>query len=152
MIVTLDINIETGKAKVLDIIFDDDNIPSLTVEPNKVRLNKSAIKLFNEGRVHIGYEKSGDTFIPIIGNASLFGTEGTKISKIGTVIYKGANNEVLREYGTLLYLKPYKEGIYKLVADNTEEEDSKEEIEDLSIDESFSEEDYNIDFDHLKFD
>ena len=26
MIVTLDINIETGKAKVLDIIFDDDHI------------------------------------------------------------------------------------------------------------------------------
>lgn len=133
MIVTLDINPETGKVRVLEIIKDSEEtqIPTLFVESNKVRLNKSAVELFGNENVSIRYEADGT---PIIGKASAFGEKGTKISKVGTIIYKGANHEVLSKLGDKFTLVPYKEGICKLISPDKIKEKTEAAMKEIQAD------------------
>ena len=106
VLLTLDIDIETGETICVDreVINDDirnvikkaskktssktsskpsneNSIPQLILEENKYTINQAAIELLglnvdDENRLEIKYEKKGKTSIPVFGTNEIFGTKG----------------------------------------------------------------------------
>ena len=101
---------------------DDDPEPKITLEDNKYCLNNAALELLGveaDDRIDIKFEKRGKVRIPVIGNNVSFGTQGgNRLTKSGTVSYRGKNHDLLAEYGTIFSFKETdKEGIFELVGD-----------------------------------
>ena len=106
-----------------------DTNPIITLEPNKLVLTQGAVDLLQvcaDCRVDIKYKKKGKKAVPIIGTDAAFGTKsGNKLTKSNTVSYRGSANEKLSAYGTTFKLEPTEdEGIYYLVGDKVQEENS----------------------------
>lgn len=112
----------TKKAKTKEVVLEEESI--ISVLENKLQFNNKVVaemQINNESRVVIEYEKLKDnTMIPIIGTDLSFGREGdgNKLSKTNTVMFKGKQNTILKEFGTEFSIEPYKEGIWKLVSKN----------------------------------
>lgn len=103
--------------------------PIITLDSNKLILTQGAVDLLQvcaDCRVDIKYKKKGKKAVPIIGTDAAFGTKsGNKLTKSNTVSYRGAANEKLSAYGTTFKLEPTEdEGIYYLVGDKVQEENS----------------------------
>lgn len=107
----------------------------ITLESNKIIFNNKALadlKAEAGDRIVIKYEKSKDgNAYPIIGKDLDFDEEGTgnKITKSGSVSYRGQANTILANYGSEFNLEPYKEGIWKLVSDSQPQFESNDELE-----------------------
>lgn len=98
--------------------------PLITLDAAKLIFNNKAVadmELEYEDRVVIKWypiaEKS-KTLIPVIGKDSAFNEEGSgnKVTKTNTVGYKGKQNVVLAELGSIFTIEPYKGDIWKLVS------------------------------------
>ena len=106
-----------------------DTNPIITLEPNKLVLTQGAVDLLQvcaDCRIDIKYKKKDKQAVPIIGTDTAFGTKsGNKLTKSNTVSYRGSANEKLAAYGTTFKLEPTEdEGIYYLVGDKVQEENS----------------------------
>lgn len=92
-------------------------------EEGKLVLSPELIDLLepvdDEIRVSIRYEKiDGATITPFFGTDASFKVKnGNKVTKSGTVAYRGKANEVLAEFGERFDLVEYKPGIYQLIGD-----------------------------------
>lgn len=122
---------------------DDDPEPKITLEDNKYSLNNAALELLGveaDDRIDIKFEKRGKVRIPVIGSNASFGTQGgNRLTKSGTVSYRGKNHDLLEEYGTIFTLKASdKDGIFEMVGDKPlpeEKEDENVKIEDEEVEE-----------------
>lgn len=129
----------------------------ITLEETKLVLNNKAVLDLGaeyNSRILIRFEQNGKTktVFPVI---SVDEEKGNKLTKSNTVAYKGKQNEVLAEFGTSFTLAPFKEGIFKLVSQDTKEdiEDMIEDIEDASEIEPMViiDDEENIDLDDLTY-
>jgi hypothetical protein len=88
----------------------------ITLEPTKLVFNNRAVldmELTHEDRVFIKWEKYKKTLIPIIGKDD---ESGNKLTKTNTVGYKGKQNAVLAEHGTVFTIEPYSENTWRLLS------------------------------------
>ena len=152
-------NTETGEVKSETVkksatrsktkIKEESSEPELILEENKYALNTAALELLNVGsddRLDIKYIKDGATFVPVIATNTTFGTKGgNKLTKSGTVSFRGKNNEELSEYGTVFKLVEMNPGVFKLVGDkapqmpiiedqNIEVPDDEDDFSNISLD------------------
>jgi hypothetical protein len=122
---------------------DEDPEPKVTLEDNKYSLNTAALTLLSveaDDRIDIKFEKRENGRVPVIGSNVCFGTQGgNRLTKSGTVSYRGKNHDLLEEYGTVFTLKATdKEGIFEMVGDKPIPEEKKDEnvkIEDEEVEE-----------------
>jgi hypothetical protein len=122
---------------------DEDPEPKVTLEDNKYSLNTAALTLLGveaDDRIDIKFEKREKGRVPVIGNNVYFGTQGgNRLTKSGTVSYRGKNHDLLEEYGTVFTLKATdKEGIFEMIGDKPIPEEKKDEnikIEDEEVEE-----------------
>lgn len=130
----------TKKKKV-----EEDPNPKITLEQNKLILNSAAqgfMKVQADDKLDIKYEQTGKGLQPVIGTDEAFGTygSGNRLTKTGTISFRGAKNEELSKYGTCFSVvaHPKKENLFILqsldgVAPITEEL-KDDEIADLPFD------------------
>ena len=98
--------------------------PLITLETTKLVFNNKAVadmEIEYEDRIVIKWEKkdkTGKQLIPIIGKDIAFDEEGAgnKVTKTNTVGYKGKQNAVLAEFGSIFTIEPYKDNIWKLIS------------------------------------
>ena len=166
MLITFDYNPETNEYTPLkqEIVKDDKKIKSskkeekvvesgeatLFLYDNKYKLNDAAIELLGVSsgdRLTINYQIVDGINFPIIGSDTVWGgnSNGNKLTKTGTVSYRGQANDLLSKFGTEFSLIPYikQEGLFTLVSNtsnveidsnvvlpnNEEEQDLVEEVE-----------------------
>ena len=90
------------------------NLATIKVENNRLVLSSEAVKALNAivgDRITINYWNiNKETTFPLIGKSELFSdpTNGNKLTKSNTVSYRGAQNKILKEYGSLFKLVPFK--------------------------------------------
>lgn len=90
------------------------NLATIKVENNRLVLSSEAIKALNAivgDRITINYWNiNKETTFPLIGKSELFSdpTNGNKLTKSNTVSYRGTQNKILKEYGSLFKLVPFK--------------------------------------------
>lgn len=99
---------------------------------NKLKFGKTALSMIGANpndRIAINYwQVDAETTFPVIGKADVFtdGADGNRLTKAGTVSYRGQQRTILLEYGSLFTLEEFKDGIFKLVP-VTEIKDSLED-------------------------
>lgn len=113
----------------------------IEVQDNKLKFGKTALSLIEavpNDRVAVNYwtVNNQETF-PIIGKAALFtdGSDGQRLTKSGTMSYRGQQRTILLEYGSLFTLEEFKPGIYKMVPILEQKdslEDEKNDLENLN--------------------
>jgi hypothetical protein len=91
-------------------------------EEGKLVLSPELIELLepveDEIRVSVRYEQVNSVISPFFGTDAAFkGKNGNKVTKGGTVAYRGKANEVLAEFGEHFTLTEYKPGIYQMIGD-----------------------------------
>ena len=90
------------------------NLATIKVENNRLVLSSEAVKALNAivgDRITISYWNiDKETTFPLIGKSELFSdpTNGNKLTKSNTVSYRGTQNKILKEYGSLFKLVPFK--------------------------------------------
>ena len=90
------------------------NLATIKVENNRLVLSSEAVKALNAivgDRIAINYWNiNKETTFPLIGKSELFSdpTNGNKLTKSNTVSYRGTQNKILKEYGSLFKLVPFK--------------------------------------------
>lgn len=89
------------------------------VADNKLVLSKDAINTLSakpKDKIAINYwTVNCENTFPLIGRAEWFGSdEGNKLTKSNTVSFRGEQNKVLREYGTVFKMERFKD-YFKLV-------------------------------------
>ena len=112
-----------SKKKVVE---DEDTEPKLFLEDNKFRLNSAALTLMGIDiesgvKLDIKYEDNKGTSIPVLGTDEVFETKGgNKLTKAGTVAFRGNKNEELSKYGSefTLVAYPAKPGLFILSSGN----------------------------------
>lgn len=119
----------------------DESEPLVQLMDNKIKLTPKTIELIGAkvgDRIQVNYwtENNHNTF-PLIGRSEVFTDkeEGCKLSGSNTVSFRGNKNSTLKIYGNLFKLEPFKEGMFKLVKveeENDSMEDEQKELEDLN--------------------
>ena len=119
----------------------DEGEPLVQLMDNKIKLTPKTIELIGAkvgDRIQVNYwtENNHNTF-PLIGRSEVFTDkeEGCKLSGSNTVSFRGNKNSTLKIYGNLFKLEPFKEGMFKLVKveeENDSMEDEQKELEDLN--------------------
>lgn len=107
------VNSSDIKKKTTKKVEDTDPTPRVTLLENKLQLNTAAIKalaLESGDRVDIQYRDNS----PIIGPAELFGSNGCKVTKTGSVSFRGKKAEELSNYGDCFELQPFDGGRFLL--------------------------------------
>ena len=90
------------------------NLATIKVENNRLVLSPESVKALNAtvgDRITINYWNiDKETTFPLIGKSELFSdpTNGNKLTKSNTVSYRGTQNKILKEYGSLFKLVPFK--------------------------------------------
>jgi len=110
--------------KKTEVVEELASIPLITLDAAKLVFNNKAVaemELEYEDRVVIKWDPitpKSKTLIPIIGKDLAFDEEGSgnKVTKSNTVGYKGKQNTILAELGTIFTIEPYKGDIWKLVS------------------------------------
>lgn len=107
---------------------DDSPEPKLILDDNKYTLNTSAIELMgvNAGdKIDIKYQIVDKINYPIIGPSDVWkSSSGNKLTKSGTVSYRGKANTVLLEFGNEFELTPWKDhdGLFILMGNEPQSE------------------------------
>ena len=104
---------------------DENSIePKIVLDSNKYQLNKQAIILLGAcpgTRIDIRYKQENNELFPLIGLSESFGSvSGNKVSKAYTISCRGTARELLARFGTVFTLIPYKDGLYKLIGNDSE--------------------------------
>lgn len=122
-------------SKAKKVIKDEDPEPKVYLEGNKLQLNQAALDLMKveDGvKLDIKYDNSR----PVIGTTDAFGTAGgNKLTKAGTIAFRGNKNDELSKHGDTFTLKPHptKGGLF--ILDSGKEIPEPEKDETISIDE-----------------
>lgn len=148
------------KSSTKSKIDDSDPEPKLILESNKYLLNASAIETLGievGDTVDIKNQKIGNKRVKVIGPSSVFNTKsGNKLTKSGSVSYRGKANDELAELGNIFVLTPHPnaDGLFILNGDNNIEAPSEPEpeIEDIQIDEDIDLDDDTIEISDNDFD
>lgn len=129
--------------------------PQLELDENKYSLNSAAIELLgvqSGDKIDIKYQIIDNLNYPIIGPSSIWkSNSGNKLTKSGTVSYRGQNNIVLSEYGNIFTLTPWKghEGLFVLMGNEPVPEiiqdDNVEVPTDSELEIDIKEDDFDID-------
>lgn len=139
-----------------------ENEAKVILEENKLVLNNKAILdmgLNTGDRIMVIWNKTGKLLLPYIGTDEMFEQQGgNKLTKSGTVSYRGAQNAVLADYGTEFTLKLEKDR-WRLIPIREKEvaEVEEEEEEDVAfaqyeaIEVTEGDDNYDIDDEDLKF-
>ena len=101
---------------------NDIDLSNATVEvgDNKLILSKDAVKALlakPKDRITINYWTIDyETTFPLIGRSEWFtdATDGNKLTKSNTISFRGEQNKVLREYGTIFKMERFKD-YFKLI-------------------------------------
>lgn len=118
----------------------EDTEPKLFLEDNKFRLNSAALKLMGIDtesgvKLDIKYEDNKGTSIPILGADEVFGTKGgNKLTKTGTVAFRGNKNEELSKYGREFSLIAYQTKPGLFILSSGEQVPIVQEDENISVD------------------
>jgi hypothetical protein len=132
------------------------------LEENKLIINNKAqldMGLNVGDRILVVWNKEGKLLLPYIGTDEMLDQEGgNKLTKSGTVSYRGAQNAVLADYGTEFTIKLEKEK-WRLIPLNavikTQEEEKAEEAEAIALADyvalEVAEGDDNYEIDNNKF-
>lgn len=108
------------------------DVPDIVVEENRLLISPSALATMDvkaDDRISIQYWNEGiGSAFPIIGKAQVFTSklDGNRVSKTGTVSFRGEKRATLLEFGDSFNLEPFKEGIWKLIP--TTEKDSESDL------------------------
>ena len=100
----------------------------LEVQENKLKLSKDALAKLNakaDDRISIQYWNEGVAkTVPIIGKAEMFTDrlDGNRLTKSGTVAFRGEKRTTLVGFVTFFNLVEFKEGIWKLIPVTIEQE------------------------------
>lgn len=102
----------------------------ITLSNNKLLFSKEAAELLDVAsgdRVDLRYwSENNTTTFPVIAKAGVFDeSEGKKLTKKLTVSYRGLQATVLEEYGKEFNLVSFKEGVFKLVPVNEDENEAE---------------------------
>lgn len=133
---------EVSNIKVTEIEKRVDNTKyeyEVLVEQNKLRLLPSAIKtigLKSNDRISIQYISLGTgKSAPVIGKSEVFtdAMDGNRFTASGTVSFRGEKRSTLLQFGTQFNLEPYKEGMWRLIPVEVEENDLTQEENDLEL-------------------
>lgn len=141
--------------------------PLITREETKLVFNNKAVacmELEHEDRIIIKWEKIEGTknLFPIIGKDLAFDEEGAgnKVTKANTIGFKGKQNVVLAELGSVFTISPYvtnayPEGVWKLISTTNPTtcktlEDTIKAVEKIEAD-IITDADENIEIDEIKF-
>lgn len=93
----------------------------LEVQENKLKLSKNALEKLNakaDDRIVVHYWQEGiGKSVPIIAKAEYLTDklDGNRLSKVGTVAFRGEKRITLLEFGTYFNLEEFKDNIWKLV-------------------------------------
>ena len=95
----------------------DDNNPLVQVvlSDNKLSFNNAAISMLgltSDSKVDIKYKKIDNQTVPVLDI-----TEGNKVTKSGTVSFRGSKNTELSKYGTVFNIEKQDERYYFLKGD-----------------------------------
>ncbi len=118
-------------------IVESENKPDVEVLDNKLQLSKAAIQKLGaeaDDRISVQYINEGiGKAIPVIGKAEVFTDrlDGNRLTRKGTVSFRGEKRSTLVDFGTMFTLEDYKDGIWKLVPfEDSEKIDLSEENSD----------------------
>lgn len=119
----------------------DEGEPLVQLMDNKIKLTPKTVEMIGAkvgDRIQINYwtENNHNTF-PLIGRSEVFTDkeEGCKLTGSNTVSFRGNKNSTLKIYGNLFKLEPFKDGMFKLVKveeENDSMENEQKELEDLN--------------------
>lgn len=119
----------------------DESEPLVQLMDNKIKLTPKTVEMIGAkvgDRIQINYwtENNHNTF-PLIGRSEVFTDkeEGCKLTGSNTVSFRGNKNSTLKIYGNLFKLEPFKDGMFKLVKveeENDSMENEQKELEDLN--------------------
>lgn len=119
----------------------DDGEPLVQLMDNKIKLTPKTVEMIGAkvgDRIQVNYwtENNHNTF-PLIGRSEVFTDkeEGCKLTGSNTVSFRGNKNSTLKIYGNLFKLEPFKDGMFKLVKveeENDSMENEQKELEDLN--------------------
>ena len=113
---------------------DGETTPMIHVLENKLQFNNKALELTGfeaDDKVLVQFEKQGRVITPVVS----LNDKGNRMTKTGTVSFRGSQRDTLLEYGENFEILIYenKEGFFKLKGDAPEKEDDivdiPEEIE-----------------------
>ena len=113
---------------------EEDSEPKVYLEENKIKLNSAALELLGVeagDKLDVQYDKNNS---PLIGTPEAFGSPklGNKLTKSGTIAFRGSKNEELAKWGNEFNLVDRGNGIFGMVNDQIvqdEEEVTDENIE-----------------------
>lgn len=116
---------------------ESSDMPDVVVLDNKLQLSKNGMQKLNvrpDDRISIQYISTGiGKAQPVIGKAEVFTDrlDGNRVTKKGTVSFRGEKRNTLLEFGTEFNLEEYKNDIWKLIMvdDTTTDSDLSEEQE-----------------------
>ena len=119
----------------------DEGEPLVQLMDNKIKLTPKTVEIIGAkvgDRIQVNYwtENNHNTF-PLIGRSEVFTDkeEGCKLTGSNTVSFRGNKNSTLKIYGNLFKLEPFKDGMFKLVKveeENDSMENEQKELEDLN--------------------
>ena len=119
----------------------DEGEPLVQLMDNKIKLTPKTVEMIGAkvgDRIQVNYwtENNHNTF-PLIGRSEVFTDkeEGCKLTGSNTVSFRGNKNSTLKIYGNLFKLEPFKDGMFKLVKveeENDSMENEQKELEDLN--------------------
>ena len=179
MTITFDYNPETNEYKPIkqEIVKEtpkpskikDNGEARIKLLDNKYELNQTAINMLGlevGDRVDIKYQIVNGLKYPIIGASDTWKcASGNKLTKSGTVSYRGTANQLLAEYGEEFTFSEWKDhqGLYVLIGDRdipqdenieTPDDEPVDDIKEEDIkEEDFSEEDFelnDLNFDNIE--
>ena len=107
-----------------EVVVDNNESPTVKLEDGKLVLSNSTISILNSqagDRISVTYLNNNNEFYPVIAKSDTFGdiVSGNKLTKAGTVSFKGKQAESLSQYGKDFDLiAESTEGVYKLVDKN----------------------------------
>ena len=112
----------------------------IDVAKASIKLNDDALMLLHAvagDRISVQYwNVDKETTIPLIAKAEKFTDkqDGNKLTKSGTVSFKGEQHDVLTIYGTHFKMEEWKDGIFKLIpiTESPKSETEEVEVEDLT--------------------
>lgn len=129
------LKVENYTPKIKEINVPDETAYELQVQENKLVFSKSALEKMQakaDDRISIQYWSEGiGKSIPLVGKAQAFTDrmDGNRLSKAGTVAFRGEKRATLVQFGEYFNLEEFKEGIWKLIPIKIEKENDSLEQE-----------------------
>lgn len=169
IVYTIELDTETNESRVIkqrfltkgDVKVDDSSeTPSIVRDKTKLTFNQAALDLLRvtEGDfISVMYRTEGTKAFPVIGKSSVFNTEnGNKITKKGTISFRGDMNKTLEEFGSNFTLVESKDPDVYFLKGDLERAEIPDEVVDINKELDFSaldeQEDLTVDDTDLSFD